>query len=224
LAEIEGTLLLHDMIRQAVVVAREDSPGNQRLVAYLVLAQRSDGIISEARSRLQQKLPEYMVPSAFVVLDALPLTPSGKLDRRSLPVPSLGRAGPDTRSVAPRTRPEKELTQVWRELLGVEPIDIYDNFFELGGHSLLFTQLASRIREIFHVEMPLRILFNVPTVSEMIAAIAEKQIEQEDANQMAQMLDDLKQLSPEQVRMLLEAEGEFSLVDQEPSRGEVIRE
>lgn len=211
LAEIEGTLLLHEKIRQAVVVAREDSPGNQQLVAYLVLAQRSDGIINEARSRLQQKLPEYMVPTAFVLLDSLPLTPSGKLDRRNLPAPSLGRAGLDTRTIAPRTRPEKELTQVWRELLGVEQIGINDNFFELGGHSLLFTQMASRIREIFHVEMPLRILFNVPTVSEMIAAIAEKQIEQEDAHKVAQMLDDLKQLSPEQVRMLLEAEGELSM-------------
>jgi acyl carrier protein len=146
-------------------------PGQKRLVAYVVPSQERAPTISELRSFLKSKLPEYMVPSAFVMLDALPLTPNGKVDRRALPVSDQGYPELERNLVAPSTPVEEELAQIWSKVLSVEQVGIHDNFFDLGGHSLLATQVISRVRQAFHVDLPLRSLFEAPTVSGLAAML-----------------------------------------------------
>ncbi len=164
-------------------------------------------LLDEVRRSVVETLPEHMVPAAFVLLEALPLTAHGKVDRRALPAPREAAKGAERPIVEPRTPVESEMVEIWKELLGVDRISIYDNFFELGGHSLLLTQLASRIRNAFHVELPLRVLFDVANLVEVTEAIAERQAQQVDKDEMAAMLDELKGLSPEEIRALLAAEG-----------------
>ncbi len=129
----------HQAVREAVVVAREEDGRPKRLVAYLVAEGEEAPDVRMLRHFLQQRVPAYMVPSAFVFLEALPLTPNGKIDRAALPVPEA--PTPTTRYVAPRTRSEALLATIWEEVLGLEQVGVHDNFFELGGHSLLATQL-----------------------------------------------------------------------------------
>src|SRR5262249_25009945 len=152
LGEIETLLAHHPAVREAVVMAREGAGGEKRLVAYLVLHPDHHPATESWRSFVQAKLPAYMVPAAFVVLDELPLTPSGKVDRRGLPAPESFPAGLDVGFVAPRTPTEEIVAGIWAEVLGKEQVGIEDNFFDLGGHSLLATQLVSRLREPFMVE------------------------------------------------------------------------
>ncbi|GAB4190085.1 MAG: hypothetical protein Fur006_31860 [Coleofasciculaceae cyanobacterium] len=128
-------------------------------------------LVPQLRTYLQEKLPEYMVPGAFVMLSALPLTPNGKIDRKALPAPGLSRSALETTYVAPRTPIEKQLSKIWAEVLGVESVGIHDNFFNLGGHSLLVTQLVFRVRETFQVELPLRHLFEMPTLADLAKSI-----------------------------------------------------
>ncbi|WP_416235761.1 amino acid adenylation domain-containing protein [Nostoc sp. UHCC 0252] len=174
LSEIEAVLSQHSDVQVSCVIAREDTTGDKRLVAYLVAHQDCKPAISELRQFLKTKLPEYMVPSAFVILESLPVTPNGKVDRRALPKPDL-----DTtlleKYVAPRTPIEEMLALLWAQVLNLELVGIYDNFFELGGHSLLATQLVSRIRNIFKVELPLRELFARSTVAELAQSIGQLQ-------------------------------------------------
>jgi nonribosomal peptide synthetase DhbF len=162
LGEIEAALRNQPSITDAVVVAREDAPGDKRLVAYVVSKSGKAPESSELRAHLTKSLPEYMVPSAFVVLDALPLTPNGKVDRKALPAAD---AQPNvTEYVAPRTSTEQLLVEIWQDLLKLERIGIHDNFFALGGHSLLATRVMARLRERVKLELPLRALFRAPTV------------------------------------------------------------
>ena len=172
LGEIEAGLSHHPSVRAAVLL-QENEPGNQRLVAYIVshskLSVQDSQLIESLRSLLKEKLPEYMIPSAFVVLKALPLTPNGKIDRQALPAPSIAANFTDT-FVGPRTPGEEILAGIWSQLLNLKKVGIHDNFFDLGGHSLLITQLLAKVREIFQVELPLRVLFEAPTV----AGLAEK--------------------------------------------------
>ncbi|TSC26813.1 amino acid adenylation domain-containing protein, partial [Corallococcus sp. Z5C101001] len=168
LGEVESVLLHHAEVREAAVVVREDSPGDKRLVAYIVAQEDSELDAAELRRHLKGEVPEYMVPSAFVVLEALPMTPAGKVDRKALPAPSDSRTErSEAEFAAPRTPTEELLATVWTEILGVERVGVRDNFFELGGHSLLATQVASRIREAFGVELPLRALFEAPTIADL---------------------------------------------------------
>jgi acyl carrier protein len=206
--EIEKALTGHDEVREAVVVAREDAPGDKRLVAYLILTPGAEVTVTGLRGFLQQKLPEYMIPAAFVFVDAFALTTSGKIDRRRLPPPDEDRSRLTTPFVAPRTPAEEELAAMWRELLGVRQVSVYDNFFELGGHSLMLTQLASRINEAFQVQLSMRVLFNVPSIDAMTTAIVERQMGQADQAELARMLDELNDISPDEIQKLLEAEGE----------------
>ncbi|MBW4636529.1 MAG: amino acid adenylation domain-containing protein, partial [Iphinoe sp. HA4291-MV1] len=163
LGEIETVLNQHPQIHSVVVIAHQDTPGAQRLVAYIVPQQNTAPTISDLRQFLCSKLPEYMVPSAFVMLESLPLTPNGKVDRRALPAPELDRELLD-KYVAPRTPIEEMLAAIWAGVLKIELLGIHDNFFTLGGHSLLATQLISRIRSTFKVELPLQSVFTSPTV------------------------------------------------------------
>ncbi|MUH00714.1 amino acid adenylation domain-containing protein, partial [Scytonema sp. UIC 10036] len=166
LGEIEAVLSQHGNVQACCVVAREDTRGDKRLVAYMVPYPHQTITVSELRQFLKAKLPEYMIPGAFVVLESLPLTPNGKVDRRALPIPELD-STLLCQYVAPRTPTEEMLALLWAQVLKVELVGIHDNFFTLGGHSLLATQLVSRIRNIFKVELPLRELFAAATVAEL---------------------------------------------------------
>ncbi|APR77528.1 Siderophore biosynthesis non-ribosomal peptide synthetase [Minicystis rosea] len=168
LGEIEAVLEQHAAVREAVVIAREDRPGDKRLVGYVVLA---DGAASPAdlRALVAQRLPEYMVPSAFVMLDALPLGPTGKIDRRALPAPEDASAA--RLHVAPRGPVEEVIAGIYADVLRAGEVGAHDGFFELGGHSLLATQAMARVREAFGVEVPLRAIFEEPTVAALAAAV-----------------------------------------------------
>ncbi|MBV9773367.1 MAG: amino acid adenylation domain-containing protein, partial [Gemmatimonadetes bacterium] len=175
--EVEAALLRHPAVRGCAVVAREDAPGERRLVAYVVPG-GMEAPAAELRAHLAARLPEYMVPSAFVTLEALPLTPHGKLDRRALPAPD--RAGERDAFVEPRTPTEEVLAGIWAEVLGVERIGVEANFFEMGGHSLLATRVASRVWQAFEVQLPVRALFESPTVAGLAARVEAEQ-RREDA-------------------------------------------
>jgi hypothetical protein len=165
IGEVESLLGRHPAVEEAVVIVREDVPGDKRLVAYVVARNESNPTFSELRSFLKEKLPDYMIPTALVFLDLLPLTANGKVDRRVLPRPDLEHFRPETKFVAPHTPVEKVLAKIWNELLGLERVGVHDNFFELGGHSLLATQVMSRARESFEMELPLPRFFETPTIA-----------------------------------------------------------
>ena len=173
LGDIEAALCQHPAVREAVVIARAEN-GDKRLVAYIVPTSRSQQI-PQLRTFLKEKLPEYMVPTTFVVMEALPLTPNGKIDRRALPAPKQSRPDLETVFVAPRSPVEEQLAHMWAQLLGIEQVGVHDNFFELGGDSLLSTQLLSQVREKFHLELPLLALFQAPRVAGLAQTIAVAQ-------------------------------------------------
>ena len=163
LGEVEAVFARHSAVQECAVVAE-----SQRLLAYLVPAGQDRPLFRDMRAFAAGLLPEYMVPSLFTWVDAMPLTPNGKLDRRALPAPTA----PETMErVAPRTQAEQTMAQMWIEVLGVAAVGVHDNFFELGGHSLLAIQLISRVRHAFGVELPLRRLFEAPTVAELTALL-----------------------------------------------------
>ncbi|HLL48505.1 MAG TPA: amino acid adenylation domain-containing protein, partial [Longimicrobiaceae bacterium] len=168
LGEIEARLAEHAAVHEAVVVARDGEVGDPRLVAYYTGDRAGAAAL---RAHLAERLPEYMVPAAFVFLDALPVNPNGKLDRKALPAPDF--TAVDERYVAPRTPVEEVLAGTWAEVLGVERVGVHDQFFDLGGHSLLATRAVSWVREVFGVELPLRALFEGPTVAEMAGRVEE---------------------------------------------------
>ena len=180
LGEIEAALVEHPKIRQAVVLVREDEPGDKRLVAYVVADQEAEegdsgnkkaGLrISELREHMLGKLPEYMVPSAHVELEKLPLTHNGKIDRKALPQPD--RDIPEEEYVGPQDATQETLCRLWQDVLRRDRVGIHDNFFKIGGHSLLAVQLTSRVRSAFAIEMPLSVLFATPTVARMAKHIA----------------------------------------------------
>ncbi|WP_373526933.1 amino acid adenylation domain-containing protein [Nostoc sp.] len=178
LEEIEAVIRQHLAVRETVVIVREDT-GDKRLVAYIVLQSDSqdlpENLISELRNLLKARLPQQMIPSAFVVLESLPLAPSGKVDRRALPAPDFTQLQNESTFVAPGTPIQEMLVGIWAEVLGLEKVSIHDNFFELGGHSLLATRVISKVRQIFEVELPLRRLFEQPTVASL-ATLIEKNI------------------------------------------------
>ena len=193
LGEIESTLTHHGDVNQAVVIAREDEPGHKQLVAYVLPQERilssldTEAVLTSSakedfatlkgesipaltenlRNHLALSLPDYMVPSFFVFLNKLPLTPNGKIDRKALPAPDLSLRQVGDQYVAPTTTLEQELCTIWSEVLRIEKIGIHDNFFKLGGHSLLATQVISRIRHTYNLDLPLRALFEHPTLHDL---------------------------------------------------------
>ncbi|RUT04337.1 hypothetical protein DSM106972_045650 [Dulcicalothrix desertica PCC 7102] len=184
LGEIETLLNQHPAVNNSVVIVREDEPGHQLLVAYVVFnLSESNQLpeITQLRRHLQNKLPSYMVPSVFVQLETLPITPNGKLDRRALPKPNssnLHLEGLQNTFVAPRHLVEELLAGIWLQVLNVPQVGIYDNFFELGGHSLLATQVVSRVRKTFDIDLPLQCLFESSTVA-ALATVINSSIKQE---------------------------------------------
>jgi amino acid adenylation domain-containing protein len=192
LGEIEAALQEHAAVHEAVVVAREDAPtdpsprlpaislapelvegrAGKRLVAYVIASRESAPTTGELRAFLQHKLPEYMIPSAFVFLESLPLSPNGKVDHKSLPAPDLNRDALGQAFVTPRSPNEAILAGIWTDVLKLDQVDIHDNFFDLGGHSLLAAQVISRMSEVFQSELPLRQLFELPTIAQLAAVIS----------------------------------------------------
>ncbi len=210
LGEIEAVLRQHEAITDVAVVVRQSASGEKQLVAYLV-GNGDASALSQLQSHLKARLPDYMMPTVFVQIDSLPLTTNGKVDRTKLPAPD--QLNSHTKKpfvapfVAPRTPFEKELATIWEKLLKVEQVGVHDNFFELGGHSLIATQLALRVQETFNVSLTLQLIFDNPTIKDLAAAITMKLSEAEDQAELDQMLEDLKQLSPEEIKVLLETEG-----------------
>jgi amino acid adenylation domain-containing protein len=205
LGEIEVALEQQAEVREAVVLASEDEPGNKRLVAYVVPAQKQVLTISELRRALSEKLPPYMLPAAFVMLDALPLTPNGKVDRRALPAPDEMRPDLTRTPVVPRTPLEEALAAMWTEVLRLDRIGVHDNFFELGGHSLLAMRILSRLRETFQVELPLRILFETTTIAQLAQALIAHEKTPGQTENIARVLKKIKGMSAEDVREALTA-------------------
>jgi amino acid adenylation domain-containing protein len=173
LGEIEAILSQHPGVQESLVMAREDVPGDKRLVAYVVGHLEQIPSQDELRHFLLLELPEYMVPAAFVFMDAMPLNPNGKVDRRALPIPDSSSFIRSTSFIAPSTPKEEILAAIWEQVLGVKQIGVEDNFFELGGHSLLATQVISRVRQTLSIEVALGLLFEKPTIASFARAIAE---------------------------------------------------
>jgi len=157
---------------------------------------------------LAQRLPEYMIPSAFVTLDALPLTPSGKVNRRQLPAPDFSRVELAHAFVAPRTAAEEVVAEIWRQILGVERVGATDNFFELGGHSLLGTQLISKLARAFRTELPLRQLFRSPTVEGLVGELAEAWGGREVVEEIASTYLEVERLTAAEIAETLQGQNE----------------
>jgi acyl carrier protein len=204
LREIEDLLRGHPKVSDVAVVDLDDVSGNKYLCAYVVLKEKAEA--GALREFLAQSLPVYMVPSAIVPMAELPRTISGKLDRRALPTPAQAHAREQKDFVAPRTPVEETVAGMMCQVLGVDRISINDNFFELGGHSLLATQLLSRVRTVLDVEVPLRALFESPTVAGLALAITQLQVEQEDEDDMARMIDEIKRLTEDALESSLHEE------------------
>ncbi|MBX3712883.1 MAG: amino acid adenylation domain-containing protein [Lysobacter sp.] len=205
LGEIESVLLVRDDVAEAVVVCREDRPGDKRLVAYVVPAAGEASAIDIAalRATARERLPEYMVPSAWVLLDRMPLTPNGKVDRRALPVPEGDDAAAEA-YVAPVTPEEIALAEMWAEVLGKPRVGLHDNFFDLGGHSLLANQLVSRMQKRFGGDIGLRMVFEAPTVAQFAGKLLEMRLGSVDEAALAGMLDQLEGLSEADILAMLD--------------------
>ncbi|MBN4003637.1 MupA/Atu3671 family FMN-dependent luciferase-like monooxygenase [Nostoc sp. LPT] len=201
LSEIETILSQHPGVVEAVVVSREEQPGDKRLVAYVVPIQQAEGTqvtptekthlladeiiankptlsIGDLRAFIKERLPEYMVPSSFVTLNALPLTPNGKIDRSALPAPEASRPELEVSYVAPKTEVEKVIASIWQELLQVERVGIHDNFFELGGNSLLLIQVPSKLQKVFQRDFSLVEMFQYPTISHLVKYFSQESSEE----------------------------------------------
>ncbi|HEY0735023.1 MAG TPA: amino acid adenylation domain-containing protein [Herpetosiphonaceae bacterium] len=169
--EIESVLMQHPGIHEAAVIAQSTGGNDNRLVAYVTATQTPAPTAEQLRAFMQEKLPDYMIPTLFMVLDAMPISANGKIDRRALPAPTLDRADLATAYIAPRTAVEEVIAEIWSRVLDVERIGVYDNFFELGGHSLLATQVMARVTSTFDVDLPLRVLFDHATIGSLAAQV-----------------------------------------------------
>jgi len=203
LGEIESILTRHPAVRESVVAVREDVPGDKRLVAYIVAHDKQVCSASELRDDLKERVPDYMTPSSFVFLEALPLTANGKIDRGALPSPDGALRERETEYVAPRTPLEEVLAGVWAELLSIERVGVHDNFFALGGHSLLVTQLLARLLTMFKTELPLIAVFQCPTIAEFAEAVKSYESKPGQTDRIAAAIRKVQQMSPADKAALL---------------------
>jgi len=192
-------------VQESAVLAREDQPGDVRLVGYYVSANSSEPTASDLKGYLREQLPDYMVPDIFIQLETMPLTPSAKIDRAVLPAPDATRPEMERAYVAPSTPTEEALAALCAELLAIERVGIYDSFFDLGGHSLLATQLISRMREELGIELPLRTIFEHPSVAELAVEVDRAKATQvSETGMIADLMSQLGQLTEEEVQALLQ--------------------
>ena len=204
LGEIESVLGQHSSVLEAVVLARAEAGGEQRLVAYLVCEPGYESSHSEWRRYLAERLPEYMIPAHFITMEKLPLTANGKLDRRALPAPEQSRPKLEAAYEPPRNATEEVVVGVWAEVLKVERIGVNDNFFDLGGHSLSATGVIFRLREALRIDLPLRALFESPTPRGLADALARASGDREVLEEIARTNLELEQLSDDEVKALIE--------------------
>ncbi|MEW6735544.1 MAG: thioesterase domain-containing protein, partial [Acidobacteriota bacterium] len=176
LAEIEAVLSEHSLVQEAVVVARHREGADKQLVAYLVGKDGAQIAVAELKAHLQSKLPEYMIPSAFVMLESIPLTPNKKVDRKALPAPTGLRTEYQAHYLAPRDNIELQLVHIWEELLNLSPIGVKDNFFDLGGHSLLTVRMMAKIEKLFGRALPLSTVFQGSTVEQLASILRQETI------------------------------------------------
>lgn len=201
LEEIESVLQQHPAVGEVTVTVQQGTGSDSQLVGYIVTKGGATAPMEELRAFLRKQVPDYMVPSAFVFLDALPLLPTGKIDRSALPAPKEMEVAQAAGYAAPTNEMEAELASLWASVLKVERVGIHDNFFDLGGHSLLAAQLVSRIRNTYHIELPLRQLFEAPTVATLSKLVMEEMAKQ--AGPDDDLLAEVENLSEEEVRRLL---------------------
>ncbi|HEY2738753.1 MAG TPA: non-ribosomal peptide synthetase, partial [Thermoanaerobaculia bacterium] len=210
IGEVEAALAALPELRSAVVTVRQDAAG-KALTAYVVAAKTGDitpaDLVPRLQRALRSRLPEPMIPTAWVVLDVLPLTANGKVDRRALPAP--GGETPHASYLAPRTPLEEKVVEICADLLSLEKerISVLDNFFALGGHSLLATQLAVRLQDHFHVEVPLRLIFDTPDLMTLAGRITDQEFAAADAEDLSSLLDEIEDLTPEERQALLSGSG-----------------
>ena len=205
LGEIESALLHHPQVQAAVVIDREEQPGERQLAAYVVPQPQVELVANELRRFLRRRLPDYMTPAAFVQMAALPLTANGKIDHSSLPAPDISARTLENEFVPPRNETETLLADIVTDVLGLKNVGVHDSFFELGGHSLRATQAISRIREAFAVDLSLKSLFEHPTVAELAEVIVSKQLEQADNDLLEQILAEVDDLpEPETPKQMIE--------------------
>jgi acyl carrier protein len=197
LEEIEQALRSHSGITDAVVVLHEHSDGDKRLVAYVVTNIDAQPAIGELRTFLKEKLPSYMVPAIFETVEALPLMPSGKINRRALPEPRLQDRQMDETFVGPRTPIEQLLADVWSDVLKLDRISIHDNFFELGGHSLLAAKVVSNVRNELEVELCMVDVFQAPTIASLALLLCPRRAQGESEDDLAALLEELAALTDE---------------------------
>jgi len=207
IAEVEMALLDLDVVREAAVVAREDILGHKRLVAYVVPAAKSAPTVSSLRNALATKLPDYMVPSVFVFLYKMPVIAIGKIDRNALPLPDQRRPRLDVPYVPPRNSVEEKLVRIWSEVLSLDQVGVDDHFFDLGGHSLTATRVISQIVRAFQLELPLKALFDSPTVAETAKVIGLHQSKAASQAEVSRILTELEAMSEEGALKSLAEEG-----------------
>jgi amino acid adenylation domain-containing protein len=204
LGEIEAVLNEHPSVKTCVVVARQEADDDKRLVAYIVSHEGEKPGHLELRSFLRARLLEQMVPSAFVLLDEMPLTPNGKINRRALPAPEILRPEVEQRYVAPRNDIEVALVDLWQAVLGINSIGVRDNFFDLGGHSLKATRLLSKVRSIFRTQLPLIVVFEATTIEALACALVEHEAKPGQTAKIAQVLQRIKSISSAELKDELE--------------------
>lgn len=203
LGEIKAALDQYWAISDSVVIDRDDLAGGTRLIAYIVPEEGVEPTPAELYAFLKEKIPSYMIPSIFVTLKEIPLTPNGKVNRAELPVPQLSEDGTNANFVAPRNPLEETLAAIWRETLGVAQVGVESNFFDLGGHSLLATRVVSQIRERFGVELPLRVLFESPTIAGLAQHLDAVHAKDTQLSRILSMLENVENISEEEVTALL---------------------
>ncbi|MDP9131395.1 MAG: non-ribosomal peptide synthetase [Candidatus Binatota bacterium] len=204
--EIEIALRAIDVVADAVVVGRQDEPSAQRLIAYFVPATHPPVTITKLRQILARTLPDYMIPSSFVSMAALPQTPNGKTDRLRLPPPARNRPDLDNPFVPPGTATETELSTIWSDVLGIDQLGINDNFFELGGDSLLATRIVTLVLKKFRADLPIRTLFDTPTIARQAEQLLLWQTKAISAQSLANILNEIESLSDEEIYHRLTSE------------------
>jgi len=207
IGEIEATLVDHPEVKEAVVIAKETQSGDTRLIAYLVPKAYPPPTVTNLRTFFKNKLPDYMIPSTFMTLEEMPLTRTGKVNRRALPNPGNSRPELGIPYVAPRTPFETELERIWASVLCLDQVGIHDNFFDLGGHSLIATRVVSQVIKKFQLEIPLQSLFESPTVAEMAIVITENQAKKLSEGHLTRILSDLEALTEEEAARLVLDQG-----------------
>jgi amino acid adenylation domain-containing protein len=208
MAAVESVILGAQHVREAAVAAFGDSSGDVRLVAYVVADRDPPPTNGELRRQLRELLPDYMIPSLFIFVYSLPLTPNGKIDRRALPDPGNSRPELDSAYAPPRSPVEEQLNRIWAEVLSLDCVGIHDNFFDLGGHSLAAMRVVSQVIKKFELEIPLKCLFESPTVAQMAAVIGAHQGKKLAEKEKERILTELESLTDEEAQRLLANESE----------------